>query len=200
MPQFGVTQVSGRYPLVIKVSKQVLSYFNGLKSMTSEDDCLVKYAFNEQKSLNMSWYRRINPLKLKVLLQTHSNIRLNYPSQLRSRLMGDFERTWDSERQANHKLVVYNSFKSSFGSEKYLYAQLGYKHLKRTAQFRKSSHKYNIETGRYGSKYGNVLNRICEHCSTKESPFFEPVVEDEFHVLNSCSQSRYVDVKTKNKD
>ena len=33
---------------------------------------------------------------------------------------------------------------------------------------------------------------------TKESPFFEPVVEDEFHVLNSCS--RYVDAKTKNKD
>ena len=66
------------------------------------------------------------------------------------------------------------------------------------------STNYNIETGRYGSKYGNVLNRTCEHCSTddketlellKESPFFEPIVEDEFHVLNSCS--RYADAKTK---
>ena len=88
-----------------------------------------------------------------------------------------------------------------------IYAQLGYKDLKRTAQFRMSSHQNNIETGRYGFKYGNVLNRICEHCSTddketlellKESPFFESIVEDEFHVLNSCS--RYADAKTKVKD
>ena len=72
--------------------------------------------------------------------------------------MGDFERTWDSERQANRKLVVfYNSFKSSFGSEKYVDNHLGYKNLKSTAQFRMSSHTYIIETGRYGSKYGNVL-------------------------------------------
>ena len=59
-----------------------------------------------------------------------------------------------------------------------------------------SSHKYNIETGRYGSKYGNVFYRICEHRSTddketlellQESPFFEPIVEDEFPVLNSSA-------------
>ena len=39
-----------------------------------------------------------------------------------------------------------------------------------------------------------------EHCSTddKNSPFFEPIVEDEFHVLNSCS--RYVDARTRVKD
>ena len=73
--------------------------------------------------------------------------------------------------------------------------------------FRMSSYKYNIETGRYGSKYGNFLNRICEHCLKnnketlqllKESPFFESIVEDEFHVFNSCS--RYADAKTKVKD
>ena len=64
----------GRYPLVIKISKQVFSYFNRLKSSTSEDGCLVKYAFNEQKSLNMSWNRRIN--SLQVFLQTHSNFTL----------------------------------------------------------------------------------------------------------------------------
>ena len=34
-----------------------------------------------------------------------------------------------------------------YGTEKYVDAQLGYKELKRTAQFRMSSHKYNIETG-----------------------------------------------------
>ena len=192
---------SGRVPLVIQISKQVFSYFERVRSMaTNNADCLVKHAFNEQKSLNMSWYRRLN--SLQDLLQSHSNFKLNYPSQLRTRLMEDFKCIWDRERQQNRKLVFYNSIKSSFEPEKYIDAHLGYKDLKRIAQFRMSSHKYRIETGRYGSQYGNVLNRICEHCSTadretlellKECPFFDPIIEDEFHVLNSCP--RYKDAR-----
>ena len=70
-----------------------------------------------------------------------------------------------------------------------------------------SSHRYRIETGRYGSQYGNVLNRICEHCSTadretlellKECPFFDPIIEEEFHVLNSCP--RYEDARIRLKE
>ena len=74
---------TGRNPLAIKISKQVFSYFARLKEMSSNNDnCLVKHAFNEQRSLNMSWYSRIN--SLQNLLQSHSNQRLNFPSQLRS--------------------------------------------------------------------------------------------------------------------
>ena len=71
---------SGRYPLVIKISKQVFNYFSRLESMATIDDidCSTKYAFNEQKSLNMSWYRRIS--SMKDLLQSHSNFRLNFLS------------------------------------------------------------------------------------------------------------------------
>ena len=62
-------------------------------------------------------------------------------------------------------------------------------------------------TGGYGSKYGKVLNRICESCSTDnketiellhESPFFEPIVEDEFLVLNFCHC--YADARARVKD
>ena len=58
-----------------------------------------------------------------------------------------------------------------------------------------SSHKYNVETGRYGSKHGNIINRICGHCTSddketigflQECPFFDPIVEDEFHILTQC--------------
>ena len=58
-----------------------------------------------------------------------------------------------------------------------------------------SSHKYNIETGRYGSKNGNILHRTCEHCTTEdketvglllECPFFDPILEDEQHILTTC--------------
>ena len=63
------------------------------------------------------------------------------------------------------------------------------------AQFRMSAHKFNIETGRYGVKRNNILNRICKHCcsndyfvlqSLSELPLFQPILEDEHHVLNIC--------------
>ena len=185
---------TGRHPLVVKVSKQVLSYFERVKSMaTNNDDCLVKHAFKEQKNLNMSWYRRLS--QLKDILQSHSETRLNYPSQYRARLMGDFEETWQREKLCNRKLGFYNSIKSTFEAEKYIDANLSHKNMKRIAQLRTSSHKYSIETGRYGSKHGNVINRICDFCCTedkealellKECPFFDPIIEDEWHVLNTC--------------
>ena len=192
---------TGRHPLLVKVSKQVFSYLERLKDMsTNNEDCLVKHAYNEQKNLNMTWYKRIT--LLKDSLQSHSNTMLNYPSQLRARLMGDFEDSWQSERQLNRKLGFYNSIKTTFKPEKYIDANLAYKDLKRTAQFRTSSHKYSIETGRYGSKHGNVINRICDFCSSedkealellKECPFFDPIIEDEWHVLTGCP--RYADAR-----
>ena len=169
---------------------------------TNNDDCLVKHAFNEQKTLNMNWYRRIN--SLQDLMQSHSTFRLNFPSQLRSRLMADFEHIWNSERLDNRKLAFYNSVKPTFEAEKYIDANIGYQEMKRVSQFRMSSHKYNIETGRYGTKRENIINRICEFCSTEdkeimgllcESPFFEPIIEDENHVLNSCP--RYSEARLK---
>ena len=82
-------------------------------------DCLVKHTFNKQKLLNMSWYRRLN--FLHDLLQSYSNYKLNYSSQLRTRLEEDFKSIWDLERQQKRKLVFYNTITSSFGPEKYIY-------------------------------------------------------------------------------
>ena len=65
-------------------------------------------------------------------------------------------------------LKFYNSFKCTFERESYIDFDLSYNELKRLSQFRMSSHKYNIETGRYGSKNGNILHRTCEHCTTED--------------------------------
>ena len=63
----------GRYPLVIELFKQVLNYYDRLKNMSlNNSDTLVKHAFNEQKSLNMNWFRRINTLS--DLLQSHLDL------------------------------------------------------------------------------------------------------------------------------
>ena len=118
-----------------------------------------------------------------------------YPSKLRTLLKANFEETWDSERHQNRKLSFYNSIKKSFAFEHYLDINLKMQEQKRVAQFRMSAHKYNVETGRYGMKRKNVLNRICTQCSTddeealqflSECPFFNPIVEDEYHILNVC--------------
>ena len=184
-------------PLVIELSKQVLNYYDRLKNMSLDNsDTLVKHAFNEQKSLNMNWFRRINTLS--DLLQSQSETRLNYPSQFRSRLRGGFETIWNQERQANRKLKFYNSFKCTFERESYIDIDLSYNELKRLSQFQMSSHKYSIETGRYGSKNGNILHRTCEHCTTEdkervgllfECPFFDPILEESsLHALGIPQQ------------
>ena len=73
---------------------------------------------------------------------------------------------------------------------------IGSHESKRIAQIRMSTHQFNVETGRYGYKRSSRLFRICGTCSTKdqniltalnELPFFEPVIEDELHILRTCT-------------
>ena len=109
---------TGRVPLLINVSKQVFGYYKRLESMSADNEinCLVKSAFNEQRLLNMNWFKRINALDTK--LQSQSEHRLQYPSQLRSKLGEVFKDIWRKERLQNRKLTFYNSIKQSFESEK----------------------------------------------------------------------------------
>ena len=112
------------------------------------------------------------------------------------------------ERATNKKLGFYNSVKTNFGLEPYLKSDIPHQHLKRFAEFRMSSHRYNIETGRHGlSKQGDILHRICYQCSTndkqvlenlKELPFFCPIIEDECHILRTCTL--YEDLRHKLSD
>ena len=151
----------------------------------NNSDTLVKHAFNEQKSLNMSWFRMINTLS--DLLQSRPENRFNYPSQFRSSLRGEFETIWNQERQANQKFKFYNSFKCTFECESYIDIDLSYNELKRLSQFRMSSHKYNIETGRYRSKNGTFSTTEDKETVGLlfECPFFDPILEDEQHILTT---------------
>ena len=33
-----------------------------------------------------------------------------------------------------------------------------------------------METGRYGSRYGDILNRICEQCSTDDKETIDNII------------------------
>ena len=106
-----------------------------------------------------------------------------------------FEHAWDKERQTNKKLVFYNQVKPNFCSEPYLNMQLTYNQSKRTSQIRSSAHRINIEAGRYGANKDELLSRVCPSCTANSEetldllsylPMFNPVKEDEMHVITTC--------------
>ena len=118
-----------------------------------------------------------------------------FPSQIRYGLKAWFENVWNAERQLNRKLRFYNSIKETFGPELYLSLDLGDWESKHIAQLRTNSNSYNIETGRHGQKRNSIVNRLCPNCSQNadntmtllaELPFFEPILENELHILIYC--------------
>ena len=117
------------------------------------------------------------------------------PCEIKNAMKDSFVDHWNRERKINRKLGFYNTIKEDFGCENYLDLDLSHQHLRRLTQFRTSSHRYKVETGRHGVQRNNVLNRVCNHCSTTDLetmnflaalPTFDPIIEDELHVLQSC--------------
>ncbi len=59
----GVWGESGRYPLIYECIKLTMKYVERLNKL--DDNSLVKLAFEEQKNMNLSWYKGIEPI-LKI--------------------------------------------------------------------------------------------------------------------------------------
>ena len=185
---------TGRYPLAIELSKQVFKYYDRLVALDKNDsNALIRHAFCEQREHKLFWYRSL--LDTKTELEKTSNICLNSNNMIRSALRTAFLNTWEDERLKNKKLVFYNSVKKSFATETYLTMNLTPKEVRRISQIRTSSHKFNIETGRYDLNSANPLSRTCKSCSNQDweimellagLPTFPSIIEDELHVLRSC--------------
>ena len=177
----------------IELSEQMYSYHQRLEQFDTENSqAFVRHAFAEQRSLNLVWFS--NLARLRSDLRSRSNQKVLSPKQTKETAQSVFEGVWDRERKQNKKLSFYNTVKDSFNIENYLSVDLKHKNLKRIAQLRTSSHRFSIETGRNGAvKQREIRNRLCNHCCDMtnmdflaELPFFDPIVEDEIHVLQSC--------------
>jgi hypothetical protein len=79
-------------------------------------------------------------------------------------------------KKGKNKLRTYNTFKSSFSSESYVYNILPRSHRSALAQFRCGTAPIKLETGRYEGL--PVESRICPICNND--------VESELHVLIEC--------------
>ena len=154
--------------MILSLTKQIFTYLGRLQKMDEDNSqALVRHALREQEELGLDWFNKLQ--RLKAGLEHRYKKSFVYPNQVRSGLKTWFEEVWDIERSNNRKLCFYNKVKETFGTELYLTLNLGYWESKRIAQFRTSSHRYNIETGRYGEKRNDVIHRVCNTCSHNDA-------------------------------
>ena len=117
---------TGRYPLGIELSSQVYGYLERLEKLSVDSsESLVRHAFEEQKILNLTWFKRLQAAK-DIIVQrkgTSKEQALN-PKQIRTELREYFVEQWNNERSRNGKMGFYNSVKTEFGQENYLHLDL----------------------------------------------------------------------------
>ena len=192
----------GREPLGVRLIKQLMDYHNRLVLLESNNSSqLVKHAYVEQRLLHLSWYQSImditNKFDQSAIKQQEKGKSLFPNSQLiKERVANYFRMEWDNARKQNKKLSFYNNVKEKFALEPYL-TLADQTCTKSVAQLRTSSHKLQVETGRYGLKSFSTHHKVCEHCSSdvKEDlellahlPFADLILETEEHVLLECQK------------
>jgi exonuclease III len=181
---------SGRMPLVLTLSKQVLDYFNRLKAMdTAKEESLVRHAFVEQRTLNLEWYNNVNKAA-NILKNGSQNESAMTGIQFKKQAKELFQELWCDGLAQSSKLKFYASIKSTIGYEPYLSIK-GRDKRSAVAKLRCSSHRLRIETGRY-TLINRTWNKCCTTCTADEAedflhlPFADPILEDEAHVLVTC--------------
>ena len=183
--------------------KLLIDFHNRLVALNDNDSPLiVRHAFAEQKTLNLQWFNVITQLCSKIdpnaTKHCTGNPATPKPNSLlvKNRLEDWFKTTWDRARLKYSKLSFYNQIKSNFAPEPFLQLN-SHKKAKCIAWLRSSSHRLNVETGRYGSKIRSVHHRVCEFCSTEDKnvlellvnlPTSDPIIENEVHFLRDCGQ------------
>lgn len=188
---------TGRLPLAISQIKHLIQYAWRLCDMVKTDSpSLARFAFEEQCNLQLPWFRHLTGMyELCTGKKFDPDGKRLSPAALTTNLTKVFIRTWEESRVSNRKLQFYNAIKTEFGLEAYLWPshRMESKEVKRVAQLRSSSHGYGVETGRWANKRNSATARLCPSCCDlkalelmTELPFFDPIVENEEHILRTC--------------
>ena len=175
---FAVLSELGRFPLYFNVIKAQMKYHKRLQSINDTFPLLFA-AYTESVNIDSSkycsWYSSI-----KFIMDKTSTV-LNTPYVCNNKfLVKYFTKEWEINRDkhSDGKLCSYITFKSNFGTEKYLAILKNFDLRKMFTRFRISAHRLAIETGRY--KGIPRQDRLCTRCSAN-------AVEDETHFLFECS-------------
>ena len=106
-------------------------------------------------------------------------------SILIDRAKNSFLKEWTQSLENLPKLRFYKTFKTEFKFENYLLLIKDAKLRKSLSQFRLSSHRLAVETGRHAKPKIALENRICLFCNAKQ-------VEDENHIFFNCQNYEHL--------
>ena len=184
---------TGRFPLIFESMKLSIDYFK--RVMNLSPSLLVRAAMNEQICLELSWFSNIRDfincfddtnlqqhlLNSSPILNATSLSEHCSPSLILSNIQKHFISSWKSAISTSRKLTFYHTIKDTFNWEPYLDHANTFNDRRTTAKIRCSSHKLNIEAGRYANV--PLERRKCQFC---ESNKIADVIEDEDHALHVC--------------
>ena len=181
---FAVMSELGRYPYYIDMIKAMFKFWYRIEHL--HPDSLLFNALQCSKNIEVagnSWFNTVNQLSNLLNLPLSECMLLrqsSFHNKLTRTLKAKYLDEWNTKKQvcASGKLDLYTKVKNNFGLEKYLNI-LNFPLRRDITRLRISSHKLNIETGRYAKKRVDRADRLCTNCSLG-------VLGDEIHFLFHC--------------
>lgn len=185
----------GRYPFYIDVIVTMLKYWLRLHNLDSSKDKLLCETLKENYSMfengEHCWlnciYLILKELKMLNLFHNPQSFTNRIMFTVKKELQCRFERKWKTDINfsksrtdptSGNKLRTYASFKSRFSCEAYTKLN-NFQERRILSQFRISTHRLEIQKGRYTMPKTPVGNRICKQCD-------RGLIEDELHFLLVC--------------
>ena len=192
----------GRVPMYIMRKIHTIRYW--FKLLKSENNyCLLKriYIMLRNDAASNNSYNKINwAYHIKSMLQTLGLANLwieqdiliergsldSLLATIKQRILDQYYQTWYCNINNSQGLITYSRFKHTFNLEKYLDSIHDKKLKIAMNRFRLSSHRLEIERGRYRNIQRS--DRKCKFC-------IQDAIENEYHFLLACPQ--YLDIRRK---
>lgn len=105
---------------------------------------------------------------------------------IKRRMYDIFQQDCNEQIELSSKCSLYKYINEGFGLQKYLTKSIGTQKVKEISKIRMSSHKLNIERGRYNNT--DRCRRICTSCNSGD-------IEDEYHFIIKCET--FKDIRSK---
>ena len=180
----------GQYPLLIKIEKRAIKFFEHLK--TSDPNT---YCYKALKSQEMS--AKASPLFQLVLRLTHNNSTTNTtnsqpqdlatlsqsirPNQIINSEKQNYLSYWNETTKRQNKLQCYLALNREYTVADYLSTVTDTRQRKTMTRYRLSNHNLAIEKGRHRQTWLPREDRLCTNCN-------QGAIETEFHFLAECCQ------------
>ena len=176
---------TGFYPISVLVKTRMIRLWADIVSSTTQKySCKLYgllYQLHKQGSYTSPWLNCIKNILSETGFdfvwnsQTFSN-KNTLCHSVKQELQNNYVRSWHEALANSNKCLFYRNFKPDYGRERYI-STIPDTYVLSLFQFRCSSHKLPIETGRYHNIPREL--RLCRNCDMG-------VIGDEFHFIMEC--------------